>query len=188
MVELVYPPERAAVIGHNGGASEMLPIVEPNGVVVAQAARSICHYSGQKLLHPVVHLHVVDRMGRIYLQKRSGSKRRFPHLWDTSVGGHVSYGEFISEALYREASEEIGLRDFNPVFICSYVYECERERELVNVYAAVGNFELKPDGVELEDGRFWTDEEIEENSGKGIFTPNFESEYRDIKDKLISLL
>lgn len=36
---------------------------------------------------------------------------------------------------------------------------------------------------ELDGGRFWTIEEIKENLGKGIFTPNFEGEI----DKVLSL-
>ena len=31
---------------------------------------------------------------------------------------------------------------------------------------------------ELDGGRFWTKEEILENMGKEVFTPNFENEYK----------
>lgn len=111
-----------------------------------------------------------------------------PGRWDTAVGGHVSYGESLMEALYREASEEIGLYDFNPIYLQSYVFESEVERELVNVFAAVGCYDLKPDMDEVEQGRFWKMEEIEENLGKSLFTPNFEGEFVRIKDTLLSLL
>ena len=141
-----------------------------------------------KPLHPVVHLHIISRDGSIYLQQRSASKDFLPLKWDTAVGGHVAYGEYILEALYREASEELGFTDFNPVFITSYVYESERERELVNVFATVGDFVLKPDGDEVTDGRYWSTEEIEAAAGKSILTPNFESEYHKIKDSLQALL
>jgi len=141
-----------------------------------------------KPIHPVVHLHIVSRDGRIYLQQRSATKDLLPLRWDTAVGGHVAYGEYILEALYREASEELGFTDFNPVFITSYVFESEAERELVNVFATVGDFVLKPDGDEVIAGRYWSPEEIEAACGKGILTPNFESEYHKIKNSLQALL
>ena len=72
--------------------NEIFPIVTPDGVVTGSATRAECH-SGSKLLHPVVHLHILSRDGRVYLQKRSMSKDIQPGKWDTAVGGHVDYGE-----------------------------------------------------------------------------------------------
>ena len=70
----------------------------------------------------------------------------------------------------------------------AYVFESEVERELVNVFAAVGRYDLKPDMDEVEEGRFWRMDEIEENLGKSLFTPNFEGEFVRIKDSLLALL
>lgn len=166
---------------------EYFPVVDPSGLVIAKALRSYCH-SGVKLLHPVVHLHVLDRNGRLYMQKRPMTKDIQPGKWDTAVGGHVDYGESIIEALYREAYEELGLEEFNPTHIFSYVFESSIEKELVNVFAIVGEYALKPSEDELEEGRFWEMEEIEDNMGKEVFTPNFESEFSGIKTKLLALL
>lgn len=188
-MELIYPSNIAPVAkgSDSASASEMLPIVSPNGVVMAQASRSFCH-SPARPLHPVVHLHIVNRQGSIYLQHRSATKDLLPLRWDTAVGGHISYGEYIIEALFREAQEELHFSSFNPISICSYVFEYERERELVNVFAAVGNFEPEPDGDEVLEGRYWTPAEIEQAMGKDILTPNFEQEYVRIKDRLLALL
>ena len=113
----------------------VLPVVEPSGLVTAQASRAWCH-GGSKLLHPVVHLHIINRSGEVYLQQRGAHKDLLPLRWDTAVGGHVSYGEYIEEALYREAAEELHFFDFNPVWLTAYQFESESERELVNVFAA----------------------------------------------------
>ena len=140
------------------------------------------------LLHPVVHLHILDRYSKLYLQLRSPSKRSYPLHWDIAVAGHVGYGEYLSEALYREASEELGLTDFNPIELQTYIYETDTRRELVTVYAALGHFELHPDREEVADGRWWELDEIDEAYGKGILTPTFESEFKAIKDSLLALL
>lgn len=189
MIELVYPSSIAPKLrgSSRAKAAEMLPIVDANGFVSAQASREYCH-SGAKVLHPVVHLHIINREGSIYLQQRGAHKSLLPLKWDTAVGGHVSYGEYVVESLYREAQEELGLVDFHPYGILAYEFESNTERELVNVYATVGNFNPVPNPDELESGRFWTVEEIEAALGKDVFTPNFESEYARIKDALQSLL
>lgn len=184
-----FPPRRADAMPEPeaSGRKEMFPVVEPSGIVVGRASRKYCH-SGSKLLHPVVHLHIIDRYGRLYLQKRSMEKDIQPGKWDTAVGGHVDYGEQLMEALFREADEELGLKDFNPVYLTSYTFESEIEKELVNVFAAVGSYRLTPDMDEVEEGRYWEMTEIEENLGRSVLTPNFEQEFVRIKDMLLSLL
>ena len=186
-MELLYPDRIAPIVPGNRGTREMLPVVEENGTVIGRASRAWCH-AGTMLLHPVVHLQIIDRMGCIYLQRRSAAKHSYPLMWDTAVGGHVSYGEFLIEALMREASEELGLCDFNPVPITTTIYENPTRRELVYIYAAIGHFDLHPDGEEVMEGRWWQVSQIDAALGKGLFTPSFESEYNKVKDSLLSLL
>ena len=196
MSELIYPAEIAPVLPKpsylNPSPSavksvEMLPVVTPDGVVTAQAPRSYLH-GGSMLLHPVVHLHLLDRDGRIYLQKRSMKKDLLPGYWDTAVGGHISYGEYVIEALFREAEEELHLYDFNPVPLLTYVFDGIHERELVHVFAAVGNFTPEPDEDEVTEGKWWTAQEIKESLGNNLLTPNFEGEFSRIEKSLEALL
>jgi len=196
MFDLIYPLAPAPLMplpsADNPGdrprpTGEMVPVVEENGLVIGQATRQSVH-NGTKLMHPVIHLHIINREGCLYIQKRSMKKDLLPGRWDTAVGGHVDYGETLEEALYREASEELGFRDFNPIFLKSYIWESAREKELVSVFATVGNFILKPDNDEVTEGRYWKMSEIESNLGRGLFTPNFEQEFKSIKDTLLALL
>lgn len=162
--------------------NEMFPLVDPEGRVIGSASRGDCH-SGSMLLHPVVHLHVVSSDGCLYLQKRSMDKDIQPGRWDTAVGGHVDMGESVGDALRREAREEIGLTGFEPVALKPYVFQSAVERELVNPYytviAADTCFDLDP--AEVDEGRFWSVAEIEAALGRGVFTPNFESEFAAIR-------
>lgn len=195
MIELIYPQEIAPIVPPPTALTstvkkvsvEWFPVLESNGEVVGRSTREYCH-SGAKPLHPVIHIHIIDRMSRIYLQKRSMKKDIQPGKWDTAVGGHISYGESILEAVYREADEELGLHEFNPIHLETYEFESQIERELVNVFAAVGSYELTPDLDEVDEGRWWPLDEIDEALGKDIFTPNFESEFKMIRKQLLALL
>ena len=53
---------------------EMLPITDTEGNVIGSAWRSECH-NGSHLIHPVVHVHIYNSKGEIYLQKRSMAKK-----------------------------------------------------------------------------------------------------------------
>lgn len=156
---------------------EWFPLINEKGETIGKATRKECH-SGSKLLHPVVHLHVFNSNGDLYLQKRSMNKDIQPGKWDTAVGGHVDVGETIDEALHREVREELGIIDFESEFIKNYIFESSREREMVYSFKTVYEGEIKPDPSELEDGKFWTRAEIIDNIGKEVFTPNFEQEYK----------
>jgi len=159
----------------------MFPVVDPDGRVTGIAPRKLCHDGKSMLLHPVVHLHLFNTAGELFLQKRSLDKDIQPGKWDTSVGGHISPGESIEDALRREAFEEIGLRNFIPEPAGKYIWESDRERELVYSFICVSDETPVIDMNEAVEGRFWKAEEIHENIGKGIFTPNFEYEFKRLK-------
>lgn len=156
---------------------EWFPLVNEAGETIGKATRKECH-SGSKLLHPVVHLHIFNDAGDLYLQKRSMAKDIQPGKWDTAVGGHVDLGETVEEALRREVREELGITDFIPQLITRYIFESEIEKELVHSFRTIYNGTITPDPSELDGGRFWTATEIKDNLGKNIFTPNFEKEYQ----------
>ena len=130
-------------------SEERFPLVDEAGQVIGSATRGECH-NGSKLLHPVVHLHVFNSKGEVYLQKRPEWKDIQPGKWDTSVGGHLDYGETPEQALVREVREELGITDFQSERKGMYVFE----------------------------GRFWTIAEIREAMGQNLLTPNFESEFK----------
>ncbi len=128
-------------------SKEIFPVVDEAGNVIGKATRGECH-GGSKLLHPVVHLHVFDKEGRLFLQHRPKWKDIQPDKWDTAVGGHVDFGECVGDALRREALEELGLIDFVPEFVKGYVFESDREKELVNSFKTV----VDPADVHPSDG------------------------------------
>lgn len=162
---------------------ERFPVVTPAGEVIGSATRGECH-GGSMLLHPVVHLHVFNSRGELYLQRRPDWKDIQPGRWDTAVGGHVDFGETIDEALRREAREELGISGFEAIPIAVYLFRSDREQELIHAFRTLWDGPVEPSS-ELAGGRFWSREELEAAMGQGIFTPNFEGEAARVFDSLI---
>ncbi|MCG8581622.1 MAG: NUDIX domain-containing protein [Bacteroidales bacterium] len=163
---------------------EWLPLIDEKGQILGSAPRSIVHQQSF-LLHPVVHLHVISNAS-ILLQKRPSHKLIQPGKWDTAVGGHVAAGESIELSLQRETSEEIGLTNFNATAIGQYIWTSDVEKEMVFCFIAQHKGPFNFDKKEVDEVRFWPIEEIKENIGKGVFTPNFEHEFQKFADRLIT--
>jgi isopentenyldiphosphate isomerase len=162
---------------------ELFPVVDEQGHVIGSALRGQVH-GNPKLLHPVVHCLVTNSRGELLLQRRSLDKDIQPGRWDTSVGGHVVFGESIEHALRREMKEEVGLEleEDQLTFLYRYVHTNPVESELVYTfrYASEGPFVRQVE--EIDELRFFGREELERAVGTGMLTPNFEDElvrYRD---------
>lgn len=162
---------------------EWLPLVNNEGQIIGKAPRSACH-KGEKVLHPVVHLHVLNNAKHLFLQKRPMNKLVQPGKWDTAVGGHISYGEDLETALKREAFEEIGLENFSAKHVTTYKWESDIEAELVYVFVTYDYKNIRIYSDEVEEGKFWSPNQLKRNMGKEVFTPNFEYEYQMLKGKV----
>ncbi len=160
--------------------TEWLPIVDEEGKITGKVIRSEAH-KNKMYLHPVVHIHIVNKKGELYLQKRAANKLVMPGKWDTAVGGHIAWGETIEQAIQRETKEELGIELHQVKFLGKYVWESDIERELVYVFISQWNAPIFINPKEVEEGRFWSKKEIKHGKGKGIFTPNFEYEFKQIE-------
>jgi len=157
------------------GNEEWLPVVDEKGTITGKVTRRSAHKK-KGILHPVVHLHIINSKGEIYLQKRPDHKLVQPGKWDTAVGGHITFGETIEQALARETAEELNITEIKPVLFAQYKWETEIESELVFSFRTLYNTIPRINKQEVDDGRFWNMKEIRLNLGKEVFTPNFEHE------------
>jgi len=154
---------------------EMFQLVDETGKPVGTAERAACH-GNPGLIHAVVHLHVFDRAGRLYLQRRALSKDTNPGRWDTSVGGHVGAGEPVAAALAREAREELGIEAVAARLLFAYLYRSRFESEYAYCYQLEYDGPFIPDPGEIAEGRFFSLTEVAAMVGSGALTPMFEHE------------
>ncbi len=104
---------------------EFLPVVNERGLIVGRALHMELH-QGNKILHPSVHLHVINNKGEV--------TRRY--WW------HMAFGETPEKTLKRKMSETLGLTGVKPKFKKQYIRETNSEKELVYVYLLHSEEEL----------------------------------------------
>jgi isopentenyldiphosphate isomerase len=155
---------------------EMLTRVTDLDEVLGPVPRSHVH-GNPALIHRSVHILVVSPDGRLLLQKRSLRKDTQPGKWDTSVGGHVGFGQSYEEAARREAEEELGMSPGELVFLYPSRIRNAVESENIHtfLYVSAGPFRAEPG--EIDELRFWSKAEIKRELGTGVFTSNFEEEF-----------
>ena len=114
-------------------ATEFLPIVNERGNIVGRAMYVELH-NGNKMLHPVSHLHVINGKGE--------TTRRY--WW------HVAFGDTPEKTLKRKMAETLGLSGANPKLKRQYIRETKTEKELVYVFTVVSEEDLPitPEGKE----------------------------------------
>ena len=111
---------------------EFLPIVNERGNIVGRAMYVELH-KGNKMLHPVAHLHVINGKGettRLY-------------WW------HVAFGDTPEKTLKRKMAETLGLSGVIPKLKRQYIRESKTEKELVYVFTVVSeeDLPLPPEGA-----------------------------------------
>lgn len=163
---------------------EVFQLVTDDGVPMGSAPRGRCH-GDPRLVHLVVHLHVLDPAGRVLLQKRSAAKDTNPGRWDTSVGGHVHHAEPVSAALAREAKEELGIDAAGARFLYGYLHRGSLESEYAQCYAVTWAGPVTPEPGEIDEVRAFTFDEVDRLVGSGMLTPLFEEEWPRFKRAII---
>lgn len=78
-----------------------------------------------KDIYRVSALWVMDHEGNILLAQRGLEKRHHPGLFGPAVAGTVDVGETYEENILKEAQEELGLSDIEPVPLYKSFHESE---------------------------------------------------------------
>jgi isopentenyldiphosphate isomerase len=77
--------------------------------------------------------------------------------------------------------EELGISPEPPQFIYQYIHSNDFESELVSTYICRHDGAISHNSQEIDEVRFWDPGDIETRLGAGIFSDNFEDEFRRYK-------
>ncbi len=160
--------------------SELLTRVSDDDTEILGPVERLLVHGNPELVHRAAHVLVLHpQKGTLLLQKRSAAKDTCPGLWDTSVGGHVGFGQTYLQAALRESEEELGivLQESDLTFLYVTRLRDHQESENTASYLCLHAGPFHPDPDEIDAVRFLTRAEIEAGLGTGILTPNFEAEY-----------
>ena len=142
-------------------ATELLDVVDENDAVIDQRARSEIH--AEELLHRAVHVFLFNKAGELFLQKRSHMKDTHPGSWDSSASGHVDPGEGYEECAIREIWEEVWVETRNGISKVARLDASEEtDLEFIEVFAAEPKGKIRVHGKEVDSGRYFSIELIEE--------------------------
>lgn len=92
----------------NHPIDEMLDLVDGNDVVIGSKKRSEI-YAERLSNFRVINAFIKNSEGKLWIPRRTATKRIFPLCLDVSVGGHVESGETYEDAFARETEEELGI-------------------------------------------------------------------------------
>ncbi|MDD4972219.1 MAG: NUDIX domain-containing protein [Paludibacter sp.] len=172
----LYEILRVQIIRSKLIKEEWWPIVSNQGKIIG----SIQHFTSlndeKKYMHPVVHVLLIDR-GMVLLKKRPSNDSESPDMWDSSISNHVKMGETIEKCVERSAEERYGLNNFRFMYLSNYSVEGKNEKQYAFLFVSCLQTEYKLQPVTLEQTKWWTQRQIEDNIDDGIFSENFKMEY-----------
>ncbi len=89
-------------------------------------------------------------------------------------------GEANEDAARREMTEELGEAPATLTFAYSYKWRSPVETEWITTFATIHSGPFRLDPAEIDEGRFWSLEEITHSLAEDIFTPQFHHEFTRI--------
>jgi isopentenyldiphosphate isomerase len=177
---VAYEIIRVQIIRANLVREEWWPIVSDQGKIIGSIQHLTSLNDEKKYLHPIVRVHIIDK-GMIFLQKRSVNDLIFPGLWDTAISNHVRMGETIEQCVDRTALERFNLKEFKYMYLSNYRNETEKEQHYGFLFVSCLLSDFKPNPTFIEQTKWWTLRQIEDNLKTGIFSDNFKTEFDLLK-------
>jgi len=146
----------------------------------------------KQLRHRIARVFLLNKDGRLYLQRRSMKMGVAPGLWDQSAAGHVDPGEDYAQAAYRELEEELGVKNtILNLLVKYYAEEAHPSGKPMRRFQAIytGEYDgqsMRLDPEEVMDGKWVSITELEDwmKRSPQEFTGAFIDAYKRYKETI----
>jgi len=135
---------------------ELIERINENDVVIGQSDFNIVHKN--LLLHRSVHVFIADNEGKLFCRKITQKNPIYPGYWSTSAGYHVLIGNDYDKTAQESVKSLLGIKCRLEMIGKLRVMD-EKENELSATYVGHSG-KVKVNANEIEDGKFFTAEEI----------------------------
>ena len=176
----IYEVLRVQIIRSKLIQEEWWPIVSNQGKIIG----SIQHFTSlndeKKYMHPVIRVLLIDK-SMVLLTKRTHDDVESPDMWDSSMTNHVKMGETIELCVERAAEEKYALNNFRFMYLSNYTIESKKEKQYAFLFVSCLQTEYKLSPDLLDQTKWWTVNQIEDNLKEGVFSENFIIEFDLLK-------
>jgi 8-oxo-dGTP pyrophosphatase MutT (NUDIX family) len=149
--------------------SEIVVIVDAGNLEIGQAGRA--EMRARRLIHRACYILVFNRLGELFVQKRTLSKDIYPGFYDVAAGGVVLAGESYEESARRELKEELGI-SAELTFCCDHFHDGQDNRVWGRVFTCRHDGPLQLQAEEVAEGFFLAVPEVRALSRREPFTPD----------------
>lgn len=177
---IIYEFFRVQIVRSKLEHEEWWPIINYEGKVVGSIEHKTSLADERNYIHPVVRVMIIDK-GRVLLQKRANNNVVNPGLWDTAISNHVKVGESIELCIERTANERYSLQHFKYLHISNYNLNVINEIQHSFLFVSCMLHHVNPNIVLIDQVKWWTQGQIEENLNADIFSESFKLEYNLLK-------
>ena len=184
LIILLMEEGRLFILRRRLVGEEWLPVVTDQGVVTGRVAKSITKDMKNRFMHPVVRVALIYR-GSIYLQERDHTRLLNPGMLDYPFEKYMQYNDEIDETVRHSISQECGSNAVPLRFLLKYTFENETTKRLIFLYVSDITDEAFFNSLHLKGGKLWSEAQIEDNMGTGIFSECFELEFEYLKNTVL---
>lgn len=166
---------------------DWLPIIDEDGSVIGKIARTVSYQFKEKYLHPHIRI-LVFYKGRIFLRPRDKSRIADVGGQDTPLAQDLFYSQDFPAVIHEMMLKIGGNAEFQPRFFTRYLFERQGLRRMVFLYTLIIPDEDFFSNAYFRKGKLWTEQEVENNIGKGVFAEIFEEEYELLRNTIFPVM